>query len=40
MNVIEKEIIKTWKNAGGKFAFAAEELEKEIEEEEQEHGTK
>jgi hypothetical protein len=38
MNVIAKELIKAWKQAGGIYKDAAEELEKEREEEEQENG--
>lgn len=40
MNVIEKELMKSWKRAGGIYKDAVEEVEKEIEKEERQHGAK
>jgi hypothetical protein len=40
MTPSEKAILETWKRAGGAMKIAAEELEKEIEEEREENGGK
>lgn len=40
LNVIAKELLKAWKLAGGIYKDAAEELEKNIEEEERKDGRK
>jgi hypothetical protein len=39
MSPSQKALLKAWKDSGGIYKVAAEELEKEFEEEEREHGS-